>query len=134
MSDFPFLSEEEVRDVLMNEDGRTVEELRSILERENTKRWEAHQANQREIARKKEEAMLSIDLEQPGAAPHKDSGYGSKYTVKSGDSLGKIVEAYASHYGTEVTPAAIAAANKIQDPNKVQMGSVLNMSKFVKKD
>lgn len=134
MSEYPNLSEEEVRDVLMNEDGRSVDELRVILQGKDDKRHRAKMNTMDMAEKKKQEDVLNLDMASPSAESHKNTGFGSKYTVKSGDSLGKIAEAYASHYGMDVTSAAIAAANKMKDPNKVKMGSVLDMSKFVKKD
>ena len=121
MADYKHIPEEEVRDILMNAEYGTPKET-----------METHLA---EIERQRgQEALnMSVDLTQPGAAPHKDSGYGPSHTVVEGDSLSRLAELYGTHYGTVVTADAIAAANKIKDPNTIQMGAVLDMSKFIKK-
>lgn len=45
----------------------------------------------------------------------------STYTVQAGDTLSKI----ASIYGTSVS--ALAAGNKITDPNKISIGQTINL-------
>jgi LysM repeat protein len=45
----------------------------------------------------------------------------SSYTIKAGDTLGKIARKF------NTTPAAILAANRINDANKLKIGEVLNI-------
>ncbi len=70
---------------------------------------------------------LSIDssLPQPAAAAAAaPSGGGQKYTVKAGDTLGKISQQF---YGSANHYMKIAEANGIDNPNLIQAGQELEI-------
>jgi LysM repeat protein len=53
--------------------------------------------------------------------PGNSSSAGTKYTVKSGDTLSKIAAAYG------VTVQAMASANNIANPNLIYVGQILTV-------
>ena len=69
-------------------------------------------------------AEITYDIDAPAATP---AGQSAKaYTVKAGDTLSKIAK---QHYGNANLYMKIFEANKelLKDPDKIQVGQVLNI-------
>ena len=115
MPGFKDLTEEEVDKLLMEmPEGSSEKDIKDALE-----------------TAVRDKAMLSIDHAKTAPMPHEKPP--QKRKVQEGESLSEIALEYSKHYKTDVTAESIAAANKIADPNKVKVDTVLDMTKFIKK-
>jgi len=118
MAGWKELTEEEVDNVLMElPEGSTQKQIDEALEHAN-----------------KSKVIMSVDHEKD--TPQEFGPYDvppSNRKVGEGETLSEIALEYSKHYGTEVTAESIAAANKLPDPNKVPVDTVLDMTKFIKK-
>jgi len=75
---------------------------------------------------KEEEAKKDEEKKEEEAKKDEKAELPAKYTVKTSDNLWKISQ---DHYGTGYKWAAIAAANKISNPNHISIGAKLNIPK-----
>lgn len=118
MPGFKDLTEEEVDKILMEmKEGANEKQIKEALEHAN-----------------KSKVIMSVDHEKD--MPQEFGPYDvppSNRKVQEGESLSEIALEYSKHYKTDVTAEAIATANKIKNPNKVKVDTVLDMTKFIKK-
>jgi nucleoid-associated protein YgaU len=69
---------------------------------------------------------ITLDLSVAAAAPAAAQPAGKTYTVKSGDTLSKIAKAEYGD-GNEYMRIFYANQDKLKDPDKIQVGQVLNV-------